>query len=134
MDILVMDCGCPSGAECSWVADMSGHRRSTRWMKIVRRLMLAGFCLIFSIGCQLSVPANDSEQSHTTETVWTVLADYVSAGEIADSTKLELIVRHLRVQGAIDDNSVDRFYQTFPGIKDQQRPITPEDSKLLRGM
>jgi hypothetical protein len=103
-------------------------------MKIVRRLMLAGFCLIFCTGCQLTVPANDTRPSPSSESVWTVLADYVAAGEIADSTKLELIVKRLRAQGAIDDNAIDRFYQKFPGIKDNERPVTPDDSKLLRGM
>ena len=134
MDILVLDCGCPSGDDCSWLVDQPAHRRSTRWMKIVRRLMLAGFCLMFSIGCQLSVPLNDTDTSASHETVWTILAEYVSAGEITNSTKLELIVKHLRTQGAIDDGAVDRFYEAFPGIKDSERPITADDSPRLRGI
>lgn len=97
------------------------------------------FITIFCVGCgPLTVPINPKDPSSpdkpTVQTVWTEIADYVDAGDIADSTKLELIVKRLRSHGKIDDTAVDKFYSAFPGIKEKELPITKADSSKLRGI
>jgi hypothetical protein len=68
------------------------------------------------------------------ETHWTCIADDIEAGEITDSSKLELIVQRLRNRSRIDDAAVEKFYAAMPGIKDQERTLTKDDAQTLRGL
>jgi hypothetical protein len=93
--------------------------------------------LIALAGCSpdaLVSVKTDKEKPAGPQTVWTVIADYVDAGDVTDSTKLELMVKRLRARGSIDDNAVEKFYSAFPGIKEKEIPITSTDSSKLRGI
>ena len=74
------------------------------------------------------------------ETVWTCIADDIDAGDITDSTKLELMVKRLRSRSRIADADVEKFYsaiggeRTSNGILKHERAITAEDSAKIRGI
>ncbi len=103
-------------------------------MKNIVACIAGGLLLIGCGPMVMPVPDGPNPGKPIKESVWTVLADYVDAGEVTDSSKLELVVKRLRSHGDIDDAAVERFYAVFPGIKDKEIAVSKGDSSKLRGI
>lgn len=107
--------------------------------RVLRWPLCLALCL-FVCGCGIGfgppVPVKpvDPKPIVRVETVWTVLAEYITAGRIDNTDTLILIVDRLRETKAITDADRAKFLAAFPGIQAKRRAVTSEDSRTLEGL
>lgn len=75
-----------------------------------------------------------SPRSPARDTIWTNIADSIDASEITDSTKLDLVVKHLRSVSKITDNEVAKIKSRLPDAFEKHRELTKADSDSIRGL
>ena len=95
-------------------------------------------CCLLAIGCgDLTTKLDEGGASpapavSTRDDIWSNVADAVNAGLIKDSTKLTLVLTHLRDLKKINDSDVSACYGLFPGIQSKELPMgADEAAKLL---
>lgn len=100
-------------------------------------------CLFISMvfGCSLTIPVSpdDAGDSSSTavdhapaEEIWKALSHAVDAGTIDTTTRLAQYVAILARNGELSAGQVAAFDAAFPSISRNERPLTSQDSQLLR--
>jgi len=91
-------------------------------------------CLLVCVGCGPAYVVPDKSEPKIGETVWTVIADFVDAGEISDSTKLELVVKRLKQHGDLDDSVDAKLKAIWSDYGLKEFAIGKNDSSKLRAI
>lgn len=113
--------------------------------RIFSTLILASLCVC---GCDIALtttgggskPNEPTKPKVLVDNVWTNLADLVDAQSDANdpvmSTKMVLMITHLRTVQKLSDADVAKFYAAdeFKSLKDKERAMTKSDSAKLRSL
>ena len=96
-------------------------------------------CAMAMLGCGSPVvtpskPGKPDTPVVAKGTIGEYLATAIRKERVTNSSKLDLMITHLRSLGELTDMDVAKFQSLFPDIKQKERTLTPQDATTIEGL